>query len=451
MRPFSPLSFALCLFLAVVLVAPLAVGGQESATGPSTQPSEAEFRQRVIAVLENTPLIDGHIDVPWQYRRRVDLHLDEIDFHDTTDLRPPMHTDLTRLREGGVGGVFWSVYVPIAESGGGGPSDVQAVFEQIDLVHRMIEKYPDHLELALTAHDVERIHGEGKIASLIGMEGGHSIGNSLAILRQTYAAGARYMTLAHGKNNAWADSATDDEPMHGGLTPFGREVVKEMNRLGMLVDLSHVTPEVMRQTLDMTEVPVLFSHSSAMGVADHPRNVPDDVLERLPENGGVVMVTFVPGYLVEPPAEWEAAHEEATEAARREHPDDEEAVDEAMDQWEDDNPAPRASVEDVADHVDHIVKVAGIDHVGVGSDYDGIRSLPEGLEDASTFPNLFVELMKRGYSEKELAKIAGENVLRVLRAAEAAAARLQKENRPSDVLIHEVDTGGELLRPDPED
>lgn len=444
-----PLSSLFCLFLVVGLVAPaLPADAQESATQRSaTQPSDAELRERVMAVLKETPLIDGHIDVPWAYRKRVDLHLDQIDFNDTTNLTPPMHTDLTRLRQGGVGGVFWSVYVPIAESGGGGPADVQALFEQIDFVHRLIEKYPEHLELALTAHDVERIHGEGKIASLIGMEGGHSIGNSLAILRRAYAAGARYMTLAHGKNNAWADSATDD-PMHDGLTPFGREVVKEMNRLGMLVDLSHVSPAVMHQTLDMTEVPVMFSHSSARGVADHPRNVPDDVLQRMEENGGVVMVTFVPGYVSERAAAWDDARDEAHDAAREAHPNDEEAVRAAMEEWEAANPPVRPTVKEVADHVDHMVKVAGIDHVGIGSDYDGISSLPVGLEDASTFPNLLVELLKRGYSDEDLAKIAGENILRVVRAAEAAAMRIQKEGGPSDILIHEADTGGELLQPD---
>ena len=254
---------------------------------------EAHRLQVVFEILESVPLIDGHNDIPWQYRTRVDNHLDRIDFRDTRGLEPPMHTDLGRLEASHLGGQFWSVYIPTDMAG---PGAARAVLEQIDVVHRLAERYPAKLEMAYTADDIERIHRAGKVASLIGMEGGHAIENSLAVLRQLYAAGARYMTLTHSSNCDWADSATD-EPDHGGLTPFGTEVVREMNRLGMLVDLSHVSPQTMHDTLDVAVSPVIFSHSSARAVTDHPRNVPDDVLARLAKNGGVVMATFVPDFI----------------------------------------------------------------------------------------------------------------------------------------------------------
>ncbi len=391
-------------------------------------------REHVLGLFREVPLIDGHNDVPWQFRTRVSNHLDEIDFRDTAALEPPMHTDLRRLRQGGVGGQFWSVYIPTSYSGAGA---ARVVFEQVDLARRLIDRYPDDLELALGADDIERVHGAGRIASLLGAEGGHSIESSLGVLRQLYAVGVRYMTLTHSSNVAWADSATD-EPAHGGLTSFGRRVIREMNRLGMLVDLSHVSPRTMHQALDESEAPVIFSHSSAFAVTASPRNVPDDVLRRLPENGGVVMVTFVPSFVNERVREFSLR----MQAERRRlmnagtAPED---IRGRLMAWRRENPAPRASLGDVADHIDHIRDLIGAGHLGIGSDYDGIPTVPVGLEDASTFPDLFVELVRRGYSDDELKDMAGRSFLRVLRAAEAAARRLQTMAPPADDLIEELD------------
>ena len=452
---------------------PAATGMPAEAAQPA---DDTALRERVMQILKETPLIDGHIDVPWQYRRRVNLHLDQIDFRDTATLDPPMHTDLTRLEQGGLGGAFWSVYVPAPNPGGpttrpagasprdavgrsaaalpdaAAPSDpareVLTVFEQIDFVHRLAAKYPDHLEIALTADDVVRIHGEGKIASMMGMEGGHSIGNSLGALRQLYAAGARYMTLTHSRNTRWADSATD-EPVNDGLSKFGEEVVREMNRLGMLVDLSHVSPATMHDALDVSEAPVIFSHSSARGQTDHPRNVPDDVLERVRDNGGVVMVTFFPAYVSDALTQHGAREREAVAKLRAEYADAAEAeeLEIAIEKWQAENPAPWPTLSMVADHIDHVREVAGIDHIGIGSDYDGMPPGPVGLEDVSTYPNLFVELLKRGYTDADIRKIAGENVLRVMREAEKVAARLQKERPASDATLEELDTAGEMMVP----
>jgi membrane dipeptidase len=285
--------------------------------------------------------------------------------------------------------------------------------EEIDIARQMIRRYPDHLELALSVSDVERIFGSGRIASMLGMEGGHALENSLGALRAFYDLGVRYMTLTHSGTIDWADSATDD-PRHGGLSPFGEEVVREMNRLGMLVDLSHVSEGGMSDVLDVSEAPVIFSHSSARALTNHPRNVPDSILRRMPENGGVVMVTFVPVYVNEALRTWEGPRDEA----------------------------PRATLADVADHIDHVREVAGIDHVGIGSDFDGISSVPVGLEDVSDFPNLFAELARRGWTETELRKLAGENLLRAWREAEGAARRLQRERGPSTATIQELDGAG---------
>lgn len=393
-------------------------------------------REHILRLLREVPLVDGHNDVPWQYRTRVSNHIDRIDFRDTSATEPPMHTDLRRLRQGGVGAQFWSVYIPASYTGAGA---ARVVFEQVDLTRRLIDRHPDDLELALGADDIERVHAAGKIASLLGAEGGHSIESSLGVLRQLYEVGVRYMTLTHNSNTAWADAATD-QPVHGGLTAFGRRVIREMNRLGMLVDLSHVSPQTMHQVLDESEAPVIFSHSSAFAVTASPRNVPDDVLHRLAENGGVVMVTFVPSFVNEKVREsFQGLNAErrrlmaagtAPEEIRR-----------RLTAWRSENPVAQASLSDVADHIDHIRGLIGTAHLGIGSDYDGIPTVPVGLEDASTFPDLFVELVRRGYSDDELKDIAGRSFLRAMRAAEATARRLQATEPPADDLIEELDGG----------
>jgi membrane dipeptidase len=402
---------------------------------PPTSVQDEALRARVRAALEEVPLIDGHNDVPWQYLERVGNNLDAIDLEgDTSELDPPMHTDFRRLRQGQVGGVFWSVYLHVDQAG---PGAVHDLLGQIDVVHQLVRRYPQHLELALTADDVVRIHSDGRIASLIGMEGGHSIDNSLAVLRMAHVLGARYMTLTHGANTDWADSATDT-PEFGGLTEFGREVVREMNWLGMLVDISHVTPDAMNDVLDTTEAPVIFSHSSAAGVVDYARNVPDQVLRRLPENGGVTMVNFVRSFVTEAVREHEAAR--AAEAASLETlwPGDPDRRARDLAAWDVANTVPESTLADVADHIDHVRDVAGVDHIGIGSDYDGISYGPVGLEDVSTFPDLFVELLRRGYSDEDIKKIAGLNVLGVMRQAEEVAARLQVERGPSFNRIEDL-------------
>jgi membrane dipeptidase len=391
---------------------------------------------RIDRILREVPLIDGHNDLPWQYEERAKNHLAQIDIRqDQSKATPALHTDIARLRQGRLGGQFWSVYIPTTLKGG---DAVRAVIEQIDDVHRLVETYPDTFALARTADDVVRIHRSGKIASLIGIEGGHSIGNSLAVLRQLYALGAGYMTITHSDNDDFADSATAD-PVHGGLTPFGKLVIAEMNRLGMLVDLSHVAPKTMNDVLDIAAAPVIFSHSSARAVTDHARNVPDDVLRRVKDNDGVVMVSWVPGFSSEKVRARDAAkdaEEARLKAMFRGQPENVKAM---LAQWETANPNPRATVRDVADHIDHVVQIAGAEHVGIGADLDGITSTPEGLDSVATYPILFAELIRRGYTDEQLKGIAGLNVLRVMRKAEAVAARLQKEKPPSDVRIEEVD------------
>jgi membrane dipeptidase len=398
--------------------------------------SATSIEATVNEVLHDVPLIDGHNDAPWAIRSRVRNQIADFDFNDTTGLERPMHTDLARLRKGGVGGQFWSVWVPPELEGA---DAVVAVLEQIDLVHRLVSRYPDDLEIALTADDVVRIHADGRIASLIGMEGGHSIDASLAVLRQLYAVGARYMTLTHWANNRWADSATDT-PEHGGLSEFGEAVVQEMNRLGMLVDLSHVSAEVMREVLDISRAPIIFSHSCALAIDPHPRNVPDEVLDRLTENGGVVMLNFG-SYFLDPAVTERNANRKAEQARLEElFPGDPKAVDERMNHWYEAHPVPKVSLAVVADHLDHMVKIAGIDHVGIGSDFDGIRSLPEGLEDVSGYPVLLGELLSRGWSREDLAKVAGLNVLRVMRQAERVALELQRSQTPIEVLYEATDS-----------
>ena len=374
---------------------------------------------RARRLLRDVPIIDGHNDYPWEVRQKAAMDLARLDLRQR---QPAIMTDFARLAAGGVGGQFWSVYVPSPAPGTDPATSVTAALEQIDIVHRMIARYPDKLALALTADDIERAQRQGKIASLIGMEGGHSINSSLAVLRLMYQLGARYMTLTHSLNVPWADAATDT-PEHDGLTPFGEQVVREMNRLGMLVDLSHVSPATMADALRVSTAPVIFSHSSARALTNVPRNVPDEILRDLPRNGGIVMVTFVPGFVSQDVADYnarEAAERGRLAALPGSTPD---AVTRGLEAWRAATPAPQASLIQVANHIDHIRKIAGIDHVGLGSDFDGITSVPVGLEDVSTFPNLLAELLTRGYTDDEIRKIAGRNVLRVLRAAEMAKAK----------------------------
>ena len=376
------------------------------------------------AALEAAPVWDGHNDVPIQLRGRFGNVIGEFDFEDTSDTGPSnaegraMHTDFARLAEGKVGAQFWSVYV----SADLAPRDaVIATIEQIDVTKRLVRRYPDRLALALTAAEVERAMAEGKVASLLGMEGGHSIDGNLAVLRQMYDLGARYMTLTHSKNTPWADSATA-APQHGGLTDFGRDVVREMQRIGMLVDLSHVSEATMLDTLEVAGAPVIFSHSGAYGATAHPRNVPDRVLERLRDNGGIVMIVALPAYVSETRRQWGAASEAEKTRLETLHPGDPDAVKRGQEAWKAANPEPVATVADMADHVDRVRQVAGIDHIGVGGDYDGMATGPAGMEDVAGYPALFAELARRGYSQADLEKIASRNMLRVMKAAEAYAA-----------------------------
>jgi membrane dipeptidase len=421
----------------VLLAAPLAC---------AAAPAGQDYAARVAQVLKKTPLVDGHNDLPWEIRDRFHSKVSTINLSSDTSVLPvpeggfTLMTDIGRLRRGGVGGQFWSVYVPADMHG---PVAVQATLEQIDIVRQMAERYPKDFELAYTAADVRRIHKAGRIASLIGIEGGHQIGNSLPVLREMYVLGARYMTLTHFINNDWADSATDD-PKHHGLTAFGREVVHEMNRLGMLVDISHVSAETMNAVLDTTQAPVMFSHSSARAIVDHPRDVPDEVLRRLEKNGGVVMVNFYPGYVSAARNRWDADY--AAERARYNTPPfgglyigQPERAKAALDGWVKAHPAPKVTLAQVADHIEHVRRVAGIDHVGLGSDFDGIPLTPEGLEGVDKYPDLLAELMRRGWTDEEVAKVAGENILRALATAESVSARLRASGKASEATIEELD------------
>jgi membrane dipeptidase len=367
------------------------------------------------AMLSRFPLIDGHNDLPWEIREKYGSDPVKASLAGRV---PDTHTDIPRLVEGGVGGQFWSVYVPASLAG---DSAVTTVFEQVDLVHRMIAAYPARFRLALRADDVDAAFGSGAVASLLGAEGGHSIGGSLGVLRSLYALGVRYMTLTHNDNVGWADAATD-EPDCGGLSDFGREVVAEMQHLGMLVDLSHVAVTTMNAALDVAQAPVIFSHSSARALTDNPRNVPDDVLGRLAANGGVCMVTFVPFFVSQECTDWFAGLKSFA-AGRGLDPDNLEAIFGLLPEWERGTSRPVATLAQVADHVEHVREVAGISHVGIGGDFDGTPALPEGLGDVSRYPALFHELQRRHWSEDDLRALAGGNILRVLRDAEASAAR----------------------------
>jgi membrane dipeptidase len=422
-----------CAPLAALLIASAALAADTGA-------------QRIARILAQTPLIDGHNDLPWEIRVRFAGDLGKVDLSRSTLAlpappgSPALMTDIPRLRAGHVGGQFWSVYTPVETQGA---AAVQMTIEQIDIVKRMCARYPDDLTMAYTAADVLRAHKAGKVAALIGVEGGHQINDSLAVLRAYYDLGARYMTLTHSSNTAWADSATDN-PAHHGLTAFGKEVVREMNRLGMLVDLSHVSAETMRAALAVSEAPVIYSHSSARALVDHPRDVPDDILRLVAANGGVVMVNFYPGYVSEARRRWDA--DRAAEVARYDSPPfgglyigQPERARAALAEWERGHPKPPVGIGDVADHIDHIASVAGAEHVGLGSDFDGIPEAPAGLDGVDKYPALLQELARRGWSDADLAAVAGANVLRALTKAQLVSARLRATRAPSTATLAALD------------
>jgi membrane dipeptidase len=384
-------------------------------------------------LLASTPLIDGHNDLPWEIRTNRD-HPHDVAAYDLRRTTPG-HTDLARLVAGQVGGQFWSVYIP-GEIKDSGYARVQ--LEQIDIARRMIASYPEKLAPAYSADDIAREFKDGKIASLMGVEGGHAIENSLGALRAYYALGVRYMTLTHNVTLDWADAALDSAK-HGGLTPFGKEVVREMNRLGMLVDLAHVSPGTMSDALDATRAPVIFSHSGARAIVDHPRNVPDSILARLKQNGGVVMVPVVPEFVSTAVKAWQDEADAAL-SGMRSAPDS--VRRQARREWMAAHPRPHATVKDVADVIEHIRDVAGVDHVGIGADYDGITTTPDGLPDVSSYPVIFAELIRRGWSDADLSKLAGQNVLRAFHQAEAVAKKLQQTEKPSTATIQELDGAG---------
>jgi membrane dipeptidase len=432
----------LTMLCAALMLAAGATWAQTSSTA-----SDAALTTRIDHLLAHHPVIDGHNDLPWELRVRYGGDFDKVDLRMSTASLPPqpgaehdqvpLMSDIPRLRAGHVGGQFWSVWVPVNISG---PAAVKTTVEQIDLVKRMAQRYPADFAMAYSAEDVEREFKAGRVASLIGIEGGHQIDNSLATLRQMYALGARYMTLTHTSNTEWADSATDN-PAHHGLTPFGVAVVHEMNRLGMLVDLSHVSPDTMRAALANSQAPVMFSHSGARALVDHPRDVPDDVLAMVAKNRGVVMVNFYPGYVSQETATWQADH--AAEQNRLNAPPyaglyvgQPERAKAAMAEWEKAHPEPKATVAMVADHVEHIRKIAGVDSIGIGSDFDGIPTTPVGLEGVDKFPKLFEELARRGWSDEDLAKVASGNILRVMHETEAVAKKLQAAEQPSLAAVN---------------
>jgi len=403
--------------------------GAQGGTQPLQAADLATRLAHVRTLLETTPLVDGHNDLPWAMREFAAAPLD-LEAYDLT--RPtPGHTDLARLRTGRVGGQFWSVYVP-GEVRDSGYARVQ--LEQIDIARRTIARYPTDFAWALTAQTVRDVHRTGRIASLLGMEGGHAIENSLGALRAYYELGVRYMTLTHNVTLDWADAAGDVH-RHGGLTAFGEEVVREMNRLGMLVDLSHTSPGTMSDALNVTEAPVIFSHSNARALTDVPRNVPDSILRRLPANGGVVMVTFVPGFASQRVADWNAR----LDSVRRASGADADAQFRAVAAFRAAHPMPRAVLADVVEHLEHVKRVAGAAHVGLGADYDGITDVVQGLEDVSKYPELLAELVRRGWSDDELRGLAGDNVLRALERAEAVATRLQRARPASTKTLRMLD------------
>ena len=412
-------------------------------------PSDAALAARTDRVLAATPLIDGHNDLPWAIRTQfgspagVDLSTGTASLPlkaEDGETPAPLMTDIPRLRAGHVGGQFWSVWIPPTVTGA---EAVKMTLEQIDIVRTMVARYPKDLQMAYSADDIVSAHKAGRIASLIGIEGGHQIDNSLPVLRDMYLLGARYMTLTHTLNNDWADSATD-APKHHGLTPFGRAVVHEMNRLGMLVDLSHVSPDTMRDALNTSVAPVIFSHSGARALNDHPRDVPDDVLKMVARNRGIVMATFASAYVSAERNRWEA--DRAAEQTRFNAPPyaglyigQPDRAKAALAEWDRQHPKPVVTLAMVADHIEHIRQVAGIDSVGIGSDFDGIPDTPQGLEGVDRYPALLEELARRGWSDEELGKLAGGNMLRVMREAAAVAKRLQATEAPSTATIAKAD------------
>ncbi|MEM1194508.1 MAG: dipeptidase [Pseudomonadota bacterium] len=443
MQHASPLHLLAAL---VALALPLCVSAQEAPEsslaerldleGPAPDPA----LEAALAALDAAPVFDGHNDTPLQLRIRLENQINRFDFNDTLvsaksdPFGRAMHTDIKRLKKGRVGAQYWSVYVPASLPE---PEAVKMTMEQIDVTKRLIDRFSDDLAYAESADDVENAMAEGRIAGLLGMEGGHSIGSDLGVLRQMYALGARYMTLTHSRNTPWADSATD-QPVHGGLTDFGKDVVREMNRLGMLVDLSHVSEETMRDALAVARAPVIFSHSGAKAVTGHARNVPDSVLELLPANGGIVMVVALPGFLNEERRQWHSRREAENarlEALNQGRPD---IVKTAMEEWDAANPEPATLVTDMADHIDHIRDIAGVESIGIGADFDGMPSGPVGFEDVSGYPALFAELVRRGYSQAELEMIANRNAIRVLREAEAHAAN-QRATPPIETRLERSD------------
>ena len=406
------------------------------ACAPAEEPLPDDPVERARALHKLVPLTDGHNDLPWQYRNDADR---DVWARDISQSQPEWHTDIPRLREGQLGAQFWSVYVPASMQGKGA---VRATMEEIDIVYQLLQRYPDTFQLTLTADEVEAAFKDGKIASMIGIEGGHSIDSSMGALRMFHRLGAGYMTLTHGTNVPWADASTDTAQADG-LTKFGEEVVREMNRLGMLVDLSHVAPATMHDALDVSEAPIIFSHSSSRAKCDHVRNVPDEVLKRLPQNGGVIMVTFVPSFISEEVRQHGIQRGEEADRLRAMRGSTEESVQTGLAAWIETHPMPKATLAQVADHIDHIRQTAGIDHIGIGGDFDGITSVPVGLEDVSTYPMLTAELIRRGYSDEDVMKILGNNILRVMRKAEEVAARLQMERNPSSARIEVLDGGEE--------
>jgi membrane dipeptidase len=408
------------------LAAALLAAAAPAAAQPAIDPAVAK---RIDRILKRTPLIDGHNDLPWALREDFKSRVEGLE-SGTAGRTPPLMTDMARLRAGRVGGQFWSVYITGTTLG---DEAIRTTVEQIDTAHRLIAAYPQHLRFARSADEMEAAHRAGLIGSMLGIEGGRQIGGSMAALRRFFDLGVRYMTLTHNQTTEWADAGTD-EPRHGGLSPFGVEVVREMNRLGMLIDLSHVSPATMSDALDATKAPVIFSHSNASALNPHPRNVPDEVLRRLPANGGVVMITFVPGFT--DPKVWDWSQRRSAEDARLKarFTYSRAEVANGLKAWEAANPRPVVTVSQVADHIEHVVKTAGHDHVGIGGDLDGIPYGVERLDSADGYPRLFAELIRRGWSDANLAKLAGGNVLRALRGAEATA-RLMKEVAPSMAVL----------------
>ena len=415
-----------------LLLTGLCIIALAAACAPAEEPLPEDPVERAKALHAKAPLIDGHNDLPWQIRRKANRDVWAMDI---AEPQPDLHTDIPRLREGMVGAQFWSVYVPVSMQG---KEATRATMEQIDIVYQMTARYPDTFQMAVTADEVEAAFAAGRIASLIGIEGGHSIDSSMGALRMFYKLGVRYMTLTHSRNIPWADSATDTVGA-GGLTEFGKEVIREMNRLGMLADLSHVSEATMRDVLDVSEAPVIFTHSSSFAMCNHVRNVPDDVLARLAENGGVIMVTFVPGYISEETRLHGVRRNEERERLASMPGSTDETVSDGIAAWNEANPAPPATLSQVADHIDHIRQVIGIDYIGIGGDFDGITTVVVGLEDVSTYPMLTAELVRRGYSDEDIMKILGRNVLRAMRDAEAVAGRLQQERNPSGARIEVLD------------